>query len=323
MTLLMALANQDYSLVLGDRRLVSNGKVAEDEANKVCVLFCNDARVAIAYTGLAAYANLRTQDWLRDTLADISKDKYSLDDILSEFQARASRVYAQIPGQSIAFLISGFRYSDVEGHVACLISNFDPHASKFEVRPSLNRYELDSSGTIVAAQGYKSVLSYQDYDSLRKMLQAGNSAPKVLRKAIQIFRRASGDKRSRGFIGPQCNSAVVPREPNTNIVSTYHSSHAVFRAHSADVVVAVTGCGFVVTGMSVMSPDILAGPEIKEGDDCWCGSGKKFKACHLRKFGSVYARVPGFKKPMVMVAGIKAKNPVSSGIRFVVTSGFA
>src|SRR5262249_6500803 len=151
------------------------------------------------------------------------------------------------------------------------------------------RYELDSSGTIVAAQGFKSVLSNQDYDSLRKMLQAGNSAPKVLRKAIQIFRRASGDKRSRGFIGPQCNSAVVPREPNTNIVSTYHSSQAVFRAQAADVVVAVTGCGLVVTGMSVMSPDVLAGPEIREGDDCWCGSGKKFKACHLKKFGSVYA----------------------------------
>jgi hypothetical protein len=206
--------------------------------------------------------------------------------------------------------------------VACLISNFDPNAQANAVRPSLNRYELDSSGTIVAAQGFKSVLSNHDYDSLRKMFQAGNSAPKVLRKAIQIFGRASGDKRSRGFIGPQCNSAVVPREPNTNIVSTYHSSQSVFRAYAADVVVAVTGCGLVVTGMSVMSPDVLAGPEIRESDKCWCGSGKRFKTCHLKKFGSVYTHVPGFRRPMVMVAGIRAKQPVSSGGRFVVTSGF-
>jgi hypothetical protein len=108
MTLLIALANQDYSLVLGDRRLVSNGRVAEDEANKVCILFCDDARVAIAYTGLAAYANFRTQDWLREVLSDISKDKHNLDDMLSEFQARASRIYAQFQGKALLFLFPAF-----------------------------------------------------------------------------------------------------------------------------------------------------------------------------------------------------------------------
>ena len=44
MTLLLALSNDSYALVLGDRRLTSNGTVRDDEANKVCVLFCDDAR---------------------------------------------------------------------------------------------------------------------------------------------------------------------------------------------------------------------------------------------------------------------------------------
>jgi hypothetical protein len=154
------------------------------------------------------------------------------------------------------------------------------------------------------------------------MLEAGNSAPTVLRKAVEIVQRVSKDSKSRRFIGAQCNSGVVPRLPDTNVVNTYHSASAVIRAYGPDIVFAVTDCGGAVTGMFLQTDTILAGPEIRKNDHCWCGSGKKFKMCHLKKFGSVYARLPGFRKPLHMVVAFWKKTPELSGRQFVVTGSF-
>ena len=93
MTLLLSLSNRSYAIVLGDRRLAQpDGTVGDDEANKLCVLFCDDARVTIAFTGLASYGGFTTQDWLRDTLYEIGKKTHTLADILRAFQAKASHI---------------------------------------------------------------------------------------------------------------------------------------------------------------------------------------------------------------------------------------
>lgn len=326
MTLLLALANDSYSLVLGDRRLVCDGRVAEDEANKVCVLFCDDARVAIAYTGLAVHGSFTTKQWLLDTLYEIGAEKHTLDEILFEFQTRTSRVFSRLsgPAQLIAFLISGFRYSTDTEKVCYLLSNYDPNAVKYIAGDKLELRALGAPGTeTVEAAGFKSVLTKRDYSSLRRMLAAGNAAHVVLRKAVEIVQRVSKEGMSRGWIGAQCNSAVVPQLPDTIIVGTYHSAATVSEVFGQDVVLAITGCRAVVADMKLTADKmILAGPLIRKNDDCWCGSGKRFKVCHLKKFGSVYAQLPGFRKPMSMISSFTKKQPVLSGSKYVVTSSF-
>lgn len=278
MTLLLTLANETYSLVLGDRRLVCNGAVCEDESNKVCVLFCDDARIAIAYTGVAVYGQFKTQDWLRDTLVEIGEKKHILDEILTELRAQASVVFAQLPAEmrSIAFLISGYCYTDLESqHVCSLLSNFDPNVGNCVAGKSLEFYSLGGSdNVIVEAAGFKSVLAEEDYSHIRMMLEAGNPAPVVLHKAVEIMQRVAKDNASRNMIGLQCNSAVVPRQVNTSIVGTYHSARPVKRAPGPAVVIAVTGCCGACAGMFVAAENaILAGPDIRKNEACWCGSG--------------------------------------------------
>ena len=69
---------------------------------------------------------------------------------------------------------------------------------------------------------------------------------------------------------------------------------------------------------------ILAGPDIRKNQECWCGSGEKFGKCHLKKFGSTYARVPGFRKPMAMTFAMwKKKKSELSGQMYCVQSAFA
>jgi SEC-C motif len=319
MTPLLSLSNSSYAMVLGDRRLAQpDGKVRDDEANKLCVVFCDDARVTIAFTGLASYNGFQTQDWLRDTL----------DDILSAFRAKASHTFAQVSRaigqtQRIAFLVSGFRYSLTAQNICYLMSNFGPNAHTLSPREKLDLYALGTVGTpTVEVAGYTSALTQRDRESLRKMLIADNPPPKVLRKAVKIVQRVAADKKSRGFVGAQCNSGVVPQQPDTNIVATYHSAKATFRAYGPDVVLAVTNCGAAVTGTFLHAGMFLSGPEIRKSEPCWCGSGKRFGACHYKKFGSVYARLPVFRKPMQWVVAFSKKDTEFIGRQYVVTSSF-
>ena len=329
MTLLLSLSNCSYAIALGDRRLAQpDGKVRDDEANKLCVLFCDDARVTIAFTGVASCPGFKTQDWLRDTLFEIGKKTHALVDILRVFQAKASHTFAQVSraigkAQPIAFLVSGFRYSPNAENVCYLINNFDSNAHTLSPGDKLDLYPLGTIGTpTIAAAGCTIAFTQQDRESLRKMLSAGNPPPKVLRKAVQIVQRISMDKKSRGLVGAQCNSGIVPQRPDTNIVATYHSAKATFRAFGPDVVLAVTDCGAAVTGTFLHAGTFLSGPEIKKSEPCWCGSGKRFGACHYRKFGSVYARLPVFRKPMQWVVAFSKKDTELSGRRYVVTSSF-
>jgi hypothetical protein len=327
MTLLLALSNESYSLVLGDRRLVCNGGACEDESNKVCVLFCDDARVAIAYTGVAVHGQFRTQDWLRDTLAAVGQHKHTLDEILAELQTRGSIAYARLPAKTrpIGFLISGYRYTTAGPQHTCrLLSNFDPAATSWVAGKSLEIHQLGAPGKVVVeAAGFTSVITDDDRSDLRKMLEAGIVAPAVLHKAVEVVRRAAKQKAAQGTIGLQTNSAIVPRDVDSKIISTYHSARPVTRVPGPAVVIAVTGCCGVCHGMFMAaSGAILAGPDIRKNENCWCGSGKKFRACHLKKYGSVYARLPGFRRPLAMTFAMWRKEPVLSGRVYCAFSSF-
>jgi hypothetical protein len=216
MTLLLSLANDSYSIVLGDRRLSRNGVVCEDESNKVCVLFCNDARVAIAYTGVAQYGKFRTQDWLRDTLYDASKNVNTLEEILAEFQSRATSSFAKFPvaQRQVAFLMCGYRYLPGGGanRICHLLSNVEPTTAPAVAKRTLEFYELGTPGSvIVEGAGFKSVLTEKDYADLHMILSSPATPPYVLHKAVEIVQRVSKEPCSKRMIGSQCNSAVVPR----------------------------------------------------------------------------------------------------------------
>jgi len=208
-------------------------------------------------------------------------------------------------------------------HVCRLLSNYD-HRLRFpQARPTFEFYELGpSEGVIVQAAGCKDVLCADDYRQLRQMLKANNAPAMVLYKAVEIVQRLSSQITHN--IGTQCSSAVIEKKINTPIRTTYHSARPKDTVYLSDIVVAVAGSAMVVDYMKMQCEGlILAGPTIRANEDCWCGSGKKFKVCHKRKFGSLYARLPGFRRPMYLTFWVKGKRDVPIGTGYMVQSGFA
>ena len=324
MTLLIAISNRSFAAILGDRRIVAGRKVVDDETNKVCVLFCDDARMVVGYAGFAGVNRFKTQDWLRDSLGSISEKKCSLNEILEEFTKRATATFRKLSKQiATVFLFSGFHFLPQPTNCAFEVTNWNRQSYSFFPGRQFRLLELGNPGQVtVEAAGYLAALSKQHKDSLAKMLQHGNPEPEVLRKAVSVIRQIARDPKSKGYVGIQCNSGVVPCTPDTWVTGTYHSARANLNAYGPDIVIGVSDGKLLVTGMKLSAGLILSGPTIRKSEPCWCGSGKRFGKCHLKKFGSVYTQLAGFKKPMMMVCLLKTKTRHLTGASFGVCSSF-
>jgi SEC-C motif len=321
MTLLAALANEDCAWLLADRRVTREGVLLDDEYNKLCVLFCDDARLAVAFTGLATYQTFDTSTWLAETLSEIGETKGEIASLLHEFTNRAAACFSQLARLSphVTFLFCGHVYSDgrSESRIYVVSNGDDP------TRPTLT-----FSLTAYATPGPKVVLAGMTTaappvvsDALRQLLRSDRIAPQsLLHFAVKRLRAVARDGRSAGLIGEQFNAAVIPSTVNTTVTSTYHSAKGSFSAFGANVVVTN---GMIVLGPELHAGAMLSGPDIRKSDPCWCGSGEQFKHCHLKKYGAVYMRMAGFKKPMFWMSHLEVESPRASGKSFTVASGFA
>lgn len=99
MTLILAFANREIAVLLADRRISSNGRLIDDEYNKLVVLCCHDARVALAFTGLAQMANLDIATWLTNTVGEIDGAGIrTLADVLECLRERLELLFRSLPG---------------------------------------------------------------------------------------------------------------------------------------------------------------------------------------------------------------------------------
>jgi hypothetical protein len=142
MTLLLALSNERLSLLVADRRVTNNGLVKDEEFNKVVVLFCDDARVALAFTGLASCPGFNTQIWLREALYEIGLARHTIHEILQELENRATLAFSTPPisklstaDRRLAILVTGFVYRDgPPSNIVYSLSNFDTPGTGFKLR---------------------------------------------------------------------------------------------------------------------------------------------------------------------------------------------
>lgn len=323
MTLIVALANSASSILLVDRRITQqDGTLIDDEFNKLCVVFCHDAKLAVAFTGIATLASFNTSDWLANTIADIGKAHSDIASILAELKNRAEIMISSLNANDcrLTIVLSGFVYwGSTPEPRTYILSNFERQLTP-STTFALRTISVSANvSAIVEIAGTDTAISQNTINSLRQLLQAQLPAKDIARFAVKHLQRAARDGRSAGRIGEQCNTAVIRAQPDTAVTSTYHSTRLTHRAYSANVVFAGS---MVITGTQIVSPLYLAGPEIRKKDPCWCGSGERFNHCHMKKFGAVYARIPGFKSPLPMTVQTRFENPYPSGKFWCVTSSF-
>ena len=321
MTLLIGLANKDLAVLAADRRVTSNGELVDDEFTKLCVLFCDDARMAIAFTGLATIGEFNTANWLVEALSDIGRTHRGLSDILSQLRHRADETFSKFPAahRRLCLMFVGFLHSGSAPQAAVyLLKNFQEWSggtSEFILsNPSA------SQSPIVEVAGATAGFSASARSTLAQVVRSRTTGPNVVRAAIGAVQRASRHERSRGLVGLQCNTAVLSSQPDSRVVATYHSAHVTGRAYGANVVIAGDSCA---KGIMMETAQALAGPEIRKKDPCWCGSGKIFKNCHLKTFGSIYVNLPGWKCPsMTGIFMVVLNEARPSGHIFCVANAF-
>lgn len=320
MTLLVAFGNQDTCVLLADRRTSHNGALVDDEYNKVTVLFCDDARVAIAFTGLATTKDLNMSEWVARTLSEQSnagnKDLYPL---LNAFRIELESLFAGLPGDhKLTVVVSGFTYWKPEPQLFfCRLTNFE--AGPFTPR----KFRLISwsalNNRLVEIAGAESALPASTIEKLESLVAGDVPVPSLVRFAVRHLRLASSNSRAARTIGECCNAAILPSARNSVVTTTYHSPKNADRAYGCNVVIRNA---LVSYGYELRATHVLSSGEIRKTDPCWCGSGVRYKECHAKKFGAVEVRTGVFKTPMNAVVYVELPA-VASGSVYDVSSGYA
>lgn len=320
MTLLIALADERQAVLLADRRTSNGSVVLDDEYNKVTVLACEDARFAVAFTGLATIGTFNTSEWLTQTLSDICQTTLSIHSILPEFEFRAGLAFAALAASDrrVTFLFCGFVHfgSAAEPRIYT-VTNFE-HGSHAPDTFSTN--SLGGTGqSIVVTAGMTSVLPDSKKQTLYKLLAADLPAAAIIRFAVKHLQNAARSAKSLNQIGEHCTAAALSCQINTPIITTYHTSKNSLRAFGPNIVIGNHMTGF---GTEVMAGSILAGPDIRKQDLCWCGSGFTFKHCHMKKFGGIYVKHAAWKRPLMPFHRVGIGAPWASGQYFLVCGGY-
>lgn len=320
MTLLVALADERRAVLLADRRMSSGPVVLDDEYNKVTVLACEDARLAVAFTGLATIGTFNTSEWLTQTLSNICQTTLCIHSILPEFEIRAGAAFGALVASDrrVTFLFSGFVHfgSAVEPRIYT-VSNFE-HGSHAPGTFSTNSLGGPNQSVVVTA-GMTSALPESTTQSLYGLLTADLPSAAIVRFAVKHLQNAARSVKSLNQIGEHCTAAIISCQINTSIITTYHTSKHSLKAYGPNIIIGNHMTGF---GTEVMAGSILAGPEIRKQDPCWCGSGLTFKHCHLKKFGGIYVRHAAWKKPLTPFYRVDIGTPWATGQYFLVGGGY-
>src|SRR6266496_2519895 len=91
------MGNLQQVVLVSDRRLTRNGVNFEDQSNKAFVFVCRDARLAVAYTGLAELGTFLTRQWLPEALMESAAPDFRMGPIIEQrFAERATRDFANL-----------------------------------------------------------------------------------------------------------------------------------------------------------------------------------------------------------------------------------
>ena len=321
MTLVVALANSSVAVLVADRRLSRGSTVLSDEYNKVTVLFCDDARLAVAFTGLATQTGFDTSTWIAETLFAIGETTRQVHEVLEEFRHRLEEAFARLTGEDrrLTVVFCGFVYWTPEPESRVFVLSNYEHAT-YEHSNFIMRTRGGDGSNIVELAGNTLPVNAKTVERLSALLRTDVAASSLVRFAVTHLQNAVSHSGSGGNIGEQCNAAIVYATPDTAVVNTYHTTKNANRAYGANVVVLGN---LVSLGTEVMGLGIFAGSEIRKKDPCWCGSSLTFKDCHLKKYGAVYVKHPAWARPLFAVTRIMRDEPVPSGKVFCVQSDYA
>jgi hypothetical protein len=150
MTLIIGLQNRDQTVLLSDRRVTRDGRLVDDESNKAAVFVCKNARVAVAFTGLAKAGAFQTSRWLSEALMESAPPDYLIEPTIVRLRERATRALqgVRVTNQAdkrLSILLAGYTYHETPPRCYYwFVSNFEDWKSP--PRPEASEEFMITSG---------------------------------------------------------------------------------------------------------------------------------------------------------------------------------
>jgi SEC-C motif len=313
MTLILALGNSEHTVLLADRQHSSDTGPIPGEFTKALVLELSDARLAVAFTGLAEQPRrgedtFRTRFWLADALSEASEPNPSLESTVARFQEIASRDIVKVPvdqpfDRALTIFLAGYLYRDSEPkRVLRRVSNFEgvrfdsPRSpiptTDFTVAP----YDSGEDASYVITGGFDAGVPDIAKQQLKQLVANRRPPEALIAKAVEVLQDAAKSPKSKGKVGAQCLSIVLPIGRDTLARGGYHSPNV---GHFVSVpgLVEARGGHFgrlqVMDAQFSMSGSPLNVPKAARNAPCPCGSDVKYKKCHGRPGQSEWRMVLG------------------------------
>lgn len=301
MTLILAMVNREQAVLVSDRRLTINGQLTDDDSNKAAAICVRDARLALAFTGLARAGSFVTNRWLAKSLADIAKPEHLMEPLIDRFVDLANRDISQLPvriDKRLTFVFVGYSH-DFDPPRACLwrVSNFeggptdhpsDQAAAEFTKVLWIANHPPPECVCLFRSFGSKVAVSATQMSSLHDLLHGRKPARALVGKAVAILHEAADSPAAEGTIGKRATSIVLPSDPYVSYSAEYHSDQATHRVggvthiearggeHGVWVLETESNETFDAAGRPVIS----VFPKVGRNEPCPCGSGRKYKICH-------------------------------------------
>jgi len=303
MTLSIALISPRETVFVTDRRFSDEiGRTCTEEGSKLTLFLCLDARAAVGYTGLAKAGVFSTHQWLLQSLCDAAPPDLHLRSTVERLAQIATRDIAKLnlPKTScrLSITICGYYYGELPPLAfLCRVSNFENDDGSadasardyFSVTCLRQKREPGDRLAKVFMSGFTRAVRRQDHLALEQLLAEEKPRDALLAKAVQVIRSAARSDRSRGLIGEQCLSAVIPCDRTRKILTGYHSSKVTYEMFMPSIVNATSPqtlgyimdpCLTALQGQG--NAPALVVPKVGRNHPCPCGSGKKYKHCHGR-----------------------------------------
>lgn len=301
MTIILALGNNDQVIQISDRRLSNNGRMLEEESNKVGVMTCINARVAFGYTGIARYHSFRTFDWLLTALSEAGPPDYIAHSILERLKENATQTFQEHPAlrlaprsaKKLSILISGYVYGNGRPQLGyAVISNyvdlntghqFDTTQDNFTSR-FFSAIDVSTNPTLIERVGNWHGISERDMYQLRQILNERKPCKAILDVAIDLLRELSDRPESANSIGKQLTSISISPNLQEPVLTDYHSNVVMRGSYMPANVVLLPNQSFTISNISIAPVEDdtppMSVPKVNKNAPCPCGSRIRYKNCH-------------------------------------------
>lgn len=304
MTLIIAAGNIDQFIQVSDRRLTSNGIVKDDEANKLIVLNCANARLAVGFTGIARFGSFETREWILKTLNESAPPDYTAEYIVKRFTEKTSKEFQQnkelkrIPlvHKRLTIMFTGYLYHHTPplGALA-IVSNFQDLDNGKNEKEALNEFKCyfreehrpnDGKIALFYTIGTLPPVPTDEVKKITDLVKNGKPAHAIVEKLVELLQNLADNPLAENVIGKQLNSIILPRNREKNAESAYHSNFEKSIVYLPDQIVVMSKkLHMNVQNISIQPVDVkntppMVGPKLRPKQFCWCKSGKRYKNCH-------------------------------------------